>query len=119
MHLEHWANAQNQAMFAAKNMLGKNEVYADVPWFWSDQYDINMQLVGHPHNWDKVVFRGDVGERRFSAFYLRDGRLLGTLTVNNPRDIRHSRELVRTKAPIDVAKLQDPGEDLKKMIPSA
>src|SRR5205823_1958978 len=52
LRLEHWQNAQNQGVAAARSMIGRGEPYAEVPWFWSDQYDLNLQMAGHPDGSD-------------------------------------------------------------------
>lgn len=118
LRVEHWANAQNQGQAAALNMLGKQEAYAEVPWFWSDQYDVNMQYVGHAHEWDETVFRGNVADRKFTAFYLKGGRLQAALAFNRFRDIRHSRELIKARVQPDPAKLRDEDVDLRLLDPA-
>ncbi|HXG41539.1 MAG TPA: FAD-dependent oxidoreductase [Dehalococcoidia bacterium] len=116
LRVEHWHNAQNQGIAAARSML-RQEPYAELPWFWSDQYDLNMQYVGFADAWDRVVFRGDVGARRFTAFYLRGGRLEATLAVNRPRDIRAARELIQSRAVLDPGRLADEAQDLRALLP--
>ncbi len=116
IRVEHWANAQNQGAAAAKCMLGRSEPYAEVPWFWSDQYDINMQYVGHASAWDEVVLRGDIAGRRFSAFYLKNGRLRATMALNRPRDIAASRALIRAAAPVTADQLRDEEVDLRTLV---
>ncbi len=118
LRVEHWHNAQNQGAAAARNML-RREPYAEVPWFWSDQYDLNMQYVGFADAWDRVVFRGDVAGRRFTAFYLRDGRLEAALAINRPRDIRACRELIQARAVVDAERLADESQDLRAFLPQA
>ena len=118
LRIEHWANAQSQGRAAALNMLGRKEPYNEVPWFWSDQYDLNMQLVGHAPSWDEVVFRGSVSERTFTAFYLKDGRLRAALAVNRFRDIRPSRELIKAGLEVDSRKLQDDETELRSLLPT-
>ena len=118
MRVEHWANAQNQGVAAAKAMLGMAEPYAEVPWFWSDQYDLNMQYVGHASAWDEVVLRGDVAGRRFTAFYLKDGRLRAAMALNRPRDISASRALIRTATPVTAQQLRDEDVVLRALLPA-
>ncbi|MEE8369201.1 MAG: FAD-dependent oxidoreductase [Dehalococcoidia bacterium] len=115
MRVEHWANAQNQGVAAAKAMLGELEPYAEVPWFWSDQYDLNMQYVGHASAWDEVVLRGDTAGRRFTAFYLKDGRLRAAMALNRPRDISASRALIRAATPLSASQLRDEDVELRKL----
>ena len=117
LRLEHWANAQNQGVAAAESMLGKREPYIEIPWFWSDQYDLNLQYVGHARTWDRVVMRGDVASRKFSAFYMKDGKIRATLAVNRFKDIRPSRGLIGQGIPVEAEKLQDEGIDLKSLLP--
>ncbi|MDW8009840.1 MAG: FAD-dependent oxidoreductase [Chloroflexota bacterium] len=116
LRVEHWHNAQNQGVAAARSML-RGEPYAEVPWFWSDQYDLNMQYVGFADAWDRVVFRGDVEARRFTAFYLRQGRLEAALAINRPRDIRAARELIQARAALDPERLADESQDLRSLLP--
>ena len=117
LRVEHWSNAQNQGVAAAKNMLGLREAYVDIPWFWSDQYDLNLQYVGHATRWDEIVLRGDVAARSFTAFYIEAGRLRAALTVNRHRDIRPSRELIRSGAPVASDKLRNEELELKSLVP--
>ena len=117
LRVEHWSNAQNQGVAAAKNMLGRREAYADIPWFWSDQYGLNMQYVGHATRWDEIALRGDVAARSFTAFYIDGGRLQAALAVNRHRDIRPSRELIRSGAPVKPDMLSNEETDLKSLAP--
>jgi len=117
LRVEHWANAQNQGAVAAKNMLGRRESYVEIPWFWSDQYDLNLQYVGHATSWDEIVLRGDVAGRKFTAFYLKDGWLRAALAVNRFKDIRPSRELIKLGVGVEPAKLRDEDVELKSLIP--
>jgi 3-phenylpropionate/trans-cinnamate dioxygenase ferredoxin reductase subunit len=112
LRLEHYDNASNQAIAAARSMLGKGKPYAPVPYFWSDQYDLRLQYVGHASRWDEAVMRGTPEGRSFSVFYLLDGRLRACLMVNRPRDQRAARRLVQTAEPVDAAQLRDETVDL-------
>jgi 3-phenylpropionate/trans-cinnamate dioxygenase ferredoxin reductase subunit len=118
LRVEHWANAQNQGVLVAKNMLGRREAYVEIPWFWSDQYDLNLQYVGHASSWDEIVLRGDVAGRKFTAFYLKGGRLRAALTVNRFKDIRPSRELIKLGVAVEAATLRDDAVELKSLIPA-
>ncbi len=115
LRVEHYENAQNQGVAAAKAMLGQAEPYAPVPYFWSDQYDLTLQYVGHASGQDEVVFRGDVASRRFLAFYLRDGRLRAALGINRFRDVTAARRLIRDNVPVTVAELADEQVDLRRL----
>lgn len=116
IRLESWENAQNQAIAAAKTMLDKGEPYSEVPWFWSDQYDVNIQLVGLPEDCDQTVVRGDPDAREFVEFYLKDGRIDGAAAMNNPRDLRFSKRLIQAKKIVDPAQLADPSIKLQAIL---
>jgi 3-phenylpropionate/trans-cinnamate dioxygenase ferredoxin reductase subunit len=110
VRLESWENAQNQAIAAARAMLGKGEPYAEIPWFWSDQYDVNLQLIGLPDGWDETVTRGDPAaspEGPFCVFYLKGGRIDGGVAVNNGRDLRFAKRLMQAGKPVTAAELAD------------
>lgn len=115
IRVEHWQNAQNQGAAAARSMLGAGEPFAEVPWFWSDQFDVNLQMAGHPTRWDRLAFRGDVAARSFSIFYLRDGVVVAVLGVNRFKDVRAGRALVAARAAIAPEVLSDEGTDLKAL----
>jgi NADPH-dependent 2,4-dienoyl-CoA reductase/sulfur reductase-like enzyme len=115
VRLESWENAQNQAIAAAKAMLGKPEPYAEIPWFWSDQYDANIQLVGLPESYDEVAVRGDRNAGTFISFYLHEGRIVGAAGINTGRDVRFTRRLIASGAAATVAQLSDPGVKLQSL----
>src|SRR6185437_11031722 len=114
LRVEHWDNAQNQGVAAAKSMLGKGEPYAPVPYFWSDQYDLTLQYVGHASGQDEVIFRGELDPRRLLAFYLRDGRLRAAIGVNRLRDINAVRRLMRNNVAVTREQLADEQVDLRR-----
>ncbi|MFQ5985453.1 MAG: NAD(P)/FAD-dependent oxidoreductase [Alphaproteobacteria bacterium] len=116
LRLESWQNAQNQAIAVAKAMAGGGEPYAEVPWFWSNQYDLNLQMVGVPDSWDRLVYRGDVGARRFTVFYLKGAVIVGANTVNNARDIRPARRLIAEAKAVEEKALADEDVPLKKLL---
>ena len=113
---EHWENALAQGPAAARNMLGKAEPYEEIPWFWSDQYDFNLQYAGFHTEWDELVVRGNMDERNFIAFYRKDGRVLAAVAGNRGRDLRRSMRLIKAQRPVDAAKLQDPDVDLCELL---
>lgn len=116
LRLESWQNAQNQAITAARSMIGNRTPYAEVPWFWSDQYDVNLQMLGAPERWDRVVLRGDVSQLKFSAFYLQGGILVGVNALNNPKDIRPARQLIAERCLVDADLLANASVPLKALI---
>ena len=118
VRLESWQNAQNQAIAAAKAMCGLEEPYAQVPWFWSDQYDVNLQMAGLPERWSELVIRGDTGALSFTAFYLDDGTVVGANAVNSARDIPIARQMIQRKAKVEPAALADSETSLRKLLKS-
>src|SRR5713226_4639502 len=118
IRLEAWQNAQNQAIAVAKVMAGGAEPYAELPWFWSDQYDVNLQTAGAPERWDELVWRGRAEDGRFTLFYLDRGIPVGGATVNNARDMRFVKLLATNARPIDPARLADPAVKLAELVKS-
>ena len=114
LRLESVPNAMEQARVAAANMLGQDRVYSSVPWFWSDQYDLKLQMLGFSADGDTTVTRGDPEARRFAVFHLKDGTLVAADAVNSPREFMACRQLVGK--PVDAARLADPLVDLKTLI---
>jgi 3-phenylpropionate/trans-cinnamate dioxygenase ferredoxin reductase subunit len=107
VRLESVANAVHQARVAAATLLGAPAPYSEIPWFWSDQYDLKLQIVGLSHGHDRVVLRGEPATRSFAAFYLRDGRLLAVDAINSPREFAHAKRLVAAHATIAPEVLRD------------
>jgi 3-phenylpropionate/trans-cinnamate dioxygenase ferredoxin reductase subunit len=116
IRLESWENAQNQAIAAAKAMLGKGAPYGEIPWFWSDQFDLNIQLVGLPIVWDRAATRGSPDARQFITFYLKDGRIDGAAAINSARDVRFVRRLMAAGKPVDPDRLVDPAVKLQDLL---
>ena len=116
IRLETWQNAQNQAIAAARNMLGAARPYAEIPWGWSDQFDINLQLLGAPTSPEQAVIRGDPGGGPFCVFYLEGDRLSGVNAVNAPKDIAVARRLMTAGTPVDAHKLVDPSVPLRSLL---
>jgi 3-phenylpropionate/trans-cinnamate dioxygenase ferredoxin reductase subunit len=115
VRVEHWLNAIEQGAAAARSMLGQEVVYEELHWFWSDQYDANVQYAGHHREWDELVVRGSIEERRFVAFYVKDGIPLAAAAINQGRDLRRSMGLLRARRPVDPALLRDPETDLRML----
>jgi 3-phenylpropionate/trans-cinnamate dioxygenase ferredoxin reductase subunit len=116
VRLESWQNAQNQAIAAARTMCGDAEPYAEVPWFWSDQYDVNLQMLGLPDAASETVHRGEIGSAAFSIFHLRDGRAVATVAINSARDIAVARRLIAQKRPVDRARIADTESPLRELL---
>lgn len=106
---EHWANALKQPAVAAAGMLGKPAEYAELPYFFTDQYDLGMEYVGHAPDFDRVVFRGDVLGREFVAFWQDgDNRVLAGMNVNVWEVLDDIKTLIRSGKRIEGDRLADP-----------
>lgn len=116
MRVEHFDNANKQASAAANNMIGRETVFDDPHWFWSDQYDRNLQYVGHAEPTDDLVVRGDVETPSWSAFYVRDGYVNAAFAVDNPEDVMVARELIASRAAVDPDRLADTNADLMELL---
>jgi 3-phenylpropionate/trans-cinnamate dioxygenase ferredoxin reductase subunit len=110
VRVEHWANALNGGPAAARAMLGQEVSYDQIPYFFSDQYDLGMEYAGWapPGRYDQVVFRGDVPGREFIAFWLRDGRVVAGMNVNIWDVSDDIQDLIRAGGAVDPARLTDP-----------
>ncbi|HWY23385.1 MAG TPA: oxidoreductase C-terminal domain-containing protein, partial [Nevskia sp.] len=119
LRLESVQNAMEHGRTVAANLLGKNAIYNVVPWFWSDQYDLKLQMVGLSKGFDQMVVRGDFSGRAFAAFYLKDGRMIAADTVGRPQDFMFAKKLVAMRAMVDAAQLADEAVPLKNLVPAA
>ncbi len=120
VRLESWRNAQDQGTLAAKNMLGAEEPVSAVPWFWSDQHDLTLQIAGLADGADRHV-RRDLGDGAFILFHLApDGRLLAASGIGTgnavARDIRLAEMLIAKGARPDPAALASPDVKLKSLL---
>jgi 3-phenylpropionate/trans-cinnamate dioxygenase ferredoxin reductase subunit len=113
MRLESWQNAQNQPAAIASAICGKPRLYSEVPWFWSDQYEFNIQSVGAPQHTDTIVARGDPTTGRFGCFNLANDALVGATGFNTPGDVRWARKMIAANAQPDIRALADPTIKLK------
>ncbi len=115
LRLESVHNAVEQAKTAASNLCGKESQYAQVPWFWSDQYDLKLQIAGLSEGYDDVVIRGNPAERSFACLYLKDSRLIAVDAVNAPRDFVQSKALIAERSVIASDRLANADESLKDL----
>ena len=115
IRLESVQNAVSQGKTAALAALGIFEPYAEVPWFWSDQYDLKLQIAGLWHPDDEVVLRGDPKTHKFSAVYLRNGKIAAINTINNLKDFLPAKKLIAEGKVVDRERLADPEFSLKDL----
>jgi len=118
LRVEHWDNAAKQGEAAALNMLGRAQAYRPVPYFWSDQYDLKLQLYGHlprgrPHDFR---LRGSYEERSFNLFYFDGRRIIAALSVNRFRDARAAVKLIESGAEVEPDLLSDPSVSIQSLM---
>jgi 3-phenylpropionate/trans-cinnamate dioxygenase ferredoxin reductase subunit len=119
LRLESVQNAQEQARIAAATILGHDKSYDPVPWFWSDQYDLKLQMVGLSSGYQQVVVRGDMSSRAFSVFYLSEGRIVSVDSINRPQDFMLGKRLVAARTLASPEQLSDAQFSLKSLLPTS
>ena len=111
--LESVPNALEQAKQAAAAIVGRPGPAAEVPWFWSDQYEYKLQIAGLPFDADRQVVRGDPGAGGFAVFHLAGDRVVCVEAVNAPPEFMAGKQLIAKATPVDVEKLADPAISMK------
>ena len=114
LRLESVPNAMDQARTSAANMLGGDKDYAAIPWFWSDQYELKLQMVGFSADGNREVLRGDMASNQFAVFYLNDATVVAADAVNSPKEFMICKQLVGKE--VDATVLADPYADLKTLL---
>lgn len=114
LRLESVPNAMDQARTSVSNMLGGDKSYAAIPWFWSDQYELKLQMVGFSADGNHEVVRGDMASNQFAVIYLKDNTVVAADAVNSPKDFMLCKQLVGKEA--DAAILEDSSSDLKSLL---
>jgi len=114
LRLESVPNAMEQARVVAANICGGDKTYASYPWFWSDQYELKLQMVGFSADGDTQIVRGDMANHRFAVFYLKDGAMVAADAVNSPKEFMICKQLIGKN--VDPATLADPTIDLKSLL---
>jgi NADPH-dependent 2,4-dienoyl-CoA reductase/sulfur reductase-like enzyme len=115
LRLESWANAQNGGIAVARNMVTEPVPYAEVPWFWSDQFDLNLQVAGAPETWDRLVVRGDPAAKKGIVFYMEGAHVVGATAFNQGRDMRFCKQLIESARDVDDADLADEAKRLRDL----
>jgi 3-phenylpropionate/trans-cinnamate dioxygenase ferredoxin reductase component len=117
--LESVHNAIEQGKLAAAAILGKPRPAEDCPWFWSDQYDLKLQIAGLSQDYDEIVVRGDPKDRKFAAFYLRNGTLIAVDAINSPPEFLASKKLIMSGAKLAPDVLGDTSISMKDIAAAA
>lgn len=115
VRVEHWANALNQGLTAGRNAAGGHEAYERLPYFYSDQYDVGLEYVGHADGGDSMVIRGSLARREFIALWHRDGTPTAAMNVNVWDVVDDLKAVVSTGAAIDVDRFRDPNASLSSV----
>jgi 3-phenylpropionate/trans-cinnamate dioxygenase ferredoxin reductase subunit len=97
-------------------MIGSREGFQEVPWFWSDQYDVNLQMLGHPEPGHRRVLRGSIEERACTVLYLDGGRVLAAVALNRPGDVAAVRRLIERRIEVDAGRLADSDVSLRELV---
>ena len=116
IRVEHWEVAKNQGRGIAANIVGGDVPYTKLPYFWSDQYDVNLEYRGHASGEDRAVWRGDRAGLTFSVFYLRDGLVDAVLSMNDSKTNEVGGKLIESRKPVSESALGDIGVDLDKLV---
>jgi len=109
----------DQARVAAKNICGGDARYDAVPWFWSDQYDLKLQIAGLGAGYDEIVVRGSPEDRKFAAFYLKNGTLIAVDAINSPPEFLASKKLIMSGAKLSADILADTSITMKEIATNA
>jgi 3-phenylpropionate/trans-cinnamate dioxygenase ferredoxin reductase subunit len=115
VRLESVQNAADQAQCVAKTIAGHRTKYNSLPWFWTDQYEIKLQMAGISAGHDRVVTRGNAEARKLSVFYFRNGKLIAVDSINRPVDHMIGRKLIASGAKLTPEECTDESVDLKRI----
>ena len=116
IRLESVQNAIDQAKVLADNIMNIDSRYDSVPWFWSDQYDLKLQIAGLSEGYDETILRGDKKTKSFSCLYLKEGKIIAIDAINRPKDFIQSKVLIQEKRRIDREKASNDDIELKQFI---
>ena len=113
------SKAYMKGEFAEERLFFKPRPPEDCPWFWSDQYDLKLQIAGLNQGYDQIVVRGNPDERKFAAFYLRNGTLIAVDAVNSPPEFLASKKLIMTGTKVAPDMLKDTSISMKDIAAAA
>lgn len=117
--LESVHNAVEGAKIVAATLTGGKEHTEEAPWFWSDQYDLKLQIAGLFHGYDRVVFRGVMADRAFAAFYYKGDKLIAVDAVNRPAEYLGAKMLIQTNRTLPPNVIEDMSRPMKELVASA
>jgi len=115
IRVEHWHNAIKQGSAAARNMLGQRVAYDEIHWFWSDQYDANLQYAGFHTTFEQLVVRGRLDSGSFLACYINKGRIDAAVALNRAKDVRRVMPLIKARRAVNLEALRDESVDLRSL----
>jgi 3-phenylpropionate/trans-cinnamate dioxygenase ferredoxin reductase component len=115
IRVEHWQNAIKQGAAAARNILGRRVPYDEIHWFWSDQYDANLQYAGFHTTWEQLIVRGRLDSDSYLACYVNDGRIDAVVGFNRAKDVRRVMPLIKSRRAVDLEQLRDDAVDLRSL----
>jgi 3-phenylpropionate/trans-cinnamate dioxygenase ferredoxin reductase component len=115
IRVEHWQNAIKQGAAAARNMLGRATPYDEIHWFWSDQYEANVQYAGFHTKWEQLIVRGRLDSSSFLACYVNEGRIDAVVGLNRAKDVRRAIPLIKDRRKLNLGQLQDESIDLRSI----
>ena len=118
IRVEHWHNAIKQGATAARNMIGRATPYGEIHWFWSDQYEANLQYAGFHTQWQDLIVRGRVDSSSFLACYINEGRIDAVVGLNRGKDVRRAMPLIKSRRKLNLSQLQDESIDLRSIGPT-
>ncbi len=116
IRLESVQNALEQAKIAVGNICGENKIKSQVPWFWSDQYDLKLQIAGLSEGYDKTIVTGNPSDRSFACLYFKNNRLIATDAINSAAEFIMSKKLIASRRKINTDKLENKKMSLKDLI---
>jgi 3-phenylpropionate/trans-cinnamate dioxygenase ferredoxin reductase subunit len=116
IRVEHFQTAQRQGFAVGRAMAGGAAPFGAAPWFWSDQYDVNIQYAGAGLAWDETLVRGSLGKPPFSVFYLRRGSMIAVAGINDHHTVARARRAMEARAAVTREQLADPAFDLRRAL---
>jgi 3-phenylpropionate/trans-cinnamate dioxygenase ferredoxin reductase subunit len=119
IRVEHWEVAKNQGRGIATSIVKGDTPYTKLPYFWSDQYDVNLEYRGHASGDDRAVWRGDRDGLSFSVFYVRDGLIDAVLSMNDSKTNELGGKLIEGRRPVNEKALGNMKVDLAELVPTA